>query len=413
MPGRLKSARIALLQLVGGSAIAQAIPLLLSPFLTRLFGPEEYGLLAIVSSVAALISVVAAGRYDLALIEPRDNASAQALLVGATGLTLIVATVVLTITIATVFAGDFLLARSDVRIALLAAPAAACLSLYGILLAWLNRSGDFRGMAIARVINGAGSAIAALALGIFGFISAGLLAGFFIGLLTAIVFQLYRSWPSELAVSRVAVLATMKEYCRYPQFLIPATAAGTIASEAPILVFMRYFDSVATGFFSLAIRVVAAPLSLIGNAIGEVYRKHAVDEFNANGNCRLLFVKSFSALAIIGLMPWAILFFYGPELFAIIFGEAWRQAGEFSVYLSFMVYFQLLSTPLANTIILNHSQKKDMLLQFGRMVMALSALAVGVFREDIELAIMLYSAVFSMYYMAHSYLQFRAASGLK
>jgi hypothetical protein len=78
-----------------------------------------------------------------------------------------------------------------------------------------------------------------------------------------------------------------------------------------------------------------------------------------------------------------------------------------------MVYFQLLSTPLANTIILNQSQNKDMFLQIGRMVFGVAALAIGVIERNVELSLALYSFVFSCYYIAHSYLQYRAASGLK
>jgi len=413
MPSRLKSARKALFQLAGGSALAQAIPLMLSPILTRIYGPEDYGFLAILSSSAALIGVVAAGRYDLALIEPRDPSVARALLAGSTILTILVTSLIFAVTVGLVLGQPELFIGLEVSAFMLAAPAAACLAFYSILLAWLNRLGDFRGMAVARVINGAGNAGVALCLGLLGYVSGGLVAGLFAGLLVAIAYQWQRTRSDENLVSRAPLVATLKDYRRYPQYLIPGTAAGTIASEAPVFVFMRFFDSTVTGFFSLAVRTVSAPLSLVGNAIGEVYRKHAVDEFNTNGNCRTLFLKSLSALAIVGLVPWLVLFFYGPDLFALIFGESWRRAGEFCVYLSFMVYFQLLSTPLANTIILNQSQNKDMFLQIGRMVFGVAALVIGVIERNVELSLALYSFVFSCYYIAHSYLQYRAASGLK
>src|SRR5579859_7537402 len=50
-----------------GAAGGQAVSLLLSPLLTRLYSPQEFGTLSVFSAIIAILSVVAALRYELAL----------------------------------------------------------------------------------------------------------------------------------------------------------------------------------------------------------------------------------------------------------------------------------------------------------------------------------------------------------
>jgi O-antigen/teichoic acid export membrane protein len=112
-----------------------------------------------------------------------------------------------------------------------------------------------------------------------------------------------------------------------------------------------------------------------------------------------------------GVIPFATLFFGGEYLFSIVFGSEWAEAGRLSKYLSFMIYFQLISTPLAFTISFNKSQKHDMILQFFRLSGSVLSFFVGYKLNSYTLSIAFYSAVFSLYYIMHSYIQYRAACG--
>jgi O-antigen/teichoic acid export membrane protein len=48
--------------LVGGTAVGQAIVVLASPILTRLYTPEDFGVLAVYASLLGILSTVAALR---------------------------------------------------------------------------------------------------------------------------------------------------------------------------------------------------------------------------------------------------------------------------------------------------------------------------------------------------------------
>ncbi len=54
-----------------GTAVAQIIPILMLPVLTRIFTPQEFGDLAVASAIAALGVIFATGRYEFSLMQAK------------------------------------------------------------------------------------------------------------------------------------------------------------------------------------------------------------------------------------------------------------------------------------------------------------------------------------------------------
>jgi len=67
----------ATLTLLAGGVLAQALPLLLGPWLTRLYRPAEFGHYTVFAAVAANLAVVACARYEFALPLARSDAEAR------------------------------------------------------------------------------------------------------------------------------------------------------------------------------------------------------------------------------------------------------------------------------------------------------------------------------------------------
>ena len=64
------------LTLMTGTTIAQAIPIAISPILTRIYTPEDFGVFALYMSIASIIAVLATGRYELAIMLPKKDEDA-------------------------------------------------------------------------------------------------------------------------------------------------------------------------------------------------------------------------------------------------------------------------------------------------------------------------------------------------
>ena len=66
--------------LVGGTAFAQALMVLVLPLLTRLYTPEDFSVLAVYSSILGIVSVAACLRLEIAIPLPQRDEDAANLL---------------------------------------------------------------------------------------------------------------------------------------------------------------------------------------------------------------------------------------------------------------------------------------------------------------------------------------------
>ena len=69
------------LTLMLGTTIAQAIPIIISPILTRIYSPEEFGSLILFMSIVSILSVIVSLRYEKAIVQPLSDEDAISLVV--------------------------------------------------------------------------------------------------------------------------------------------------------------------------------------------------------------------------------------------------------------------------------------------------------------------------------------------
>ena len=64
------------LTLMTGTTIAQAIPIAITPILTRIYTPEDFGVFAIFIAITSIFSVIVNWRYDIAIMLPKKDEEA-------------------------------------------------------------------------------------------------------------------------------------------------------------------------------------------------------------------------------------------------------------------------------------------------------------------------------------------------
>ena len=149
----------ATLTLLAGGALAQGLPLLLGPLLTRLYAPAEFGAYHLFAAVAANVAVVACARYEFALPLARSDDEARALV--AVCLRLLVATTVLATLASAAWAVSV-----GASWPLWLGPAVAALGLASLATLAATRARRFRALAAARVVQHGGGAAARPAAGV-------------------------------------------------------------------------------------------------------------------------------------------------------------------------------------------------------------------------------------------------------
>ena len=398
--------------LMTGTALAQFLSILISPLLTRVFSPEDFGLYGLYSSIVAILCVFSTGRYDLAIFEPKENRDANSLFIISVLISLIFF-IILNVIIFLI--GDslgLLLNQPEINYWLFFIPISVfSVSFATLLNNWVNRFEQFKLMSLARIINVIVMSSISLSIGYFLDYNYGLIIGYLIGQI--ILFGILFNWGNSInfQINFKELQKVSKEYFHYPKFLIPATFSSEVSGNLPIILFTKLFSLTVAGYYMLASRVVTLPFQFIGNSIGEVYRQKSSQEFAKIGNCRQIYLETLKKLFFLAIITFLFLFLFSVPIFKFVFGENWEIAGLFSKYLSFMVFFQIISTPLAHTIIFNKSQKYDMYLQFFRVIFSTISIFTGFYLNDYLISIKMYALTFSLYYIAHSLIQYRASIG--
>lgn len=398
--------------LISGTGIAQAIPIAISPILTRLYSPKDFGLLGLYISICSMLGIMGSLRYDAAIIQADNDQEAKQLVIVSFISTFLFSVLLLLIVLFFNESLALLLNNLEIRNWLFSVPLTVFLvSAFYITSFWLNKKKRFLDMSINRVINKSTDSALSLLLGIIGVLRQGLLLGYIIGQFVMISLLFKKIRKDNFVFNKKRARLVIRKYIAYPKYYLPSTILSEISSNVFLILMSIFYGGIITGFYSLVFRVTYLPLGLIGNSIGEVYRQKANEYYLEHGNCKALFFKTFKTLFIIGLLPLVVLFFFGEYLFVFVFGEEWKIAGEIAKYFSFLIFFQFISTPLSFTIFLNKSQKQEMILQLLRTVFTILSVVIGHYYNDYMLAIIIMVVVYCIYYIFNSLLQYRAAIG--
>jgi O-antigen/teichoic acid export membrane protein len=324
-----------ILTMVTGTALAQAIPLLVSPLLTRLYTPADFGVLSAVVAAAGILSVVSTLRYELAIVLPKDEAGAANL--AAIALAAMVALCITTTILIAGFpdAAHHILSRAS-SYALVVPLLTALLSFSQLLSTAANREREYVTIATGSVLQQIVAALFSIGAGFAALPVNGLIVGRLSGYAIACVYYVRRlasileRWVG--LVERPKLFEEATTYRQFPFFNVPYSLVGSISREFLILAFTAMHQAEAAGYYGLARSVLTAPIGFLSTSLSQVFYKEAAVSIGTPEFKRLTLnmLRYFGA----GLLPFFVLgWFWAPDVFQLVFGTHWREAGNFAALL--------------------------------------------------------------------------------
>jgi len=397
-----------------GTVLAQIIPIVISPILTRIYTPDDYGVFGVYMSIVSICVTIASARYELAIFIPKNLDDSRRILVISIFLSAIFSSILFLIILISKEIIIEYLNLKDLGILILTIPVIVFfISVYQNYMYWLNKIKNYRNLNFFRIITSALQSFFNLIFGFFHFKNGGFILSLIISqsIVTFFSFRNIKSFFKHNNIHRLKLL--ILKYKNFPLFSLPSTLSGEIGAQIPVILLSYYFSQAITGYYILATKIIALPFSVLGNSIATVYRQEAIEEYNLNGNCKKIYIKTLQKLSIISICPVFIIMFGSEFFFPFYFGVKWIIAGKMASYLSVLVFFQLVSSPMADTILFINGQKIDLLLQFVRLVFSILSFVIGGLFDNYELAIILFTITYSVYYMSHSLIQYKVARGDK
>ncbi|WP_345988255.1 oligosaccharide flippase family protein [Sulfurimonas sp. HSL1-2] len=393
-----------------GSSVAQAIPIAISPVLTRIYSPQDFGLFAVFVAVVALFSAIAGGRYEMAVLLPDSDEDALSILALAALLVTGVSIVLLLLTVLFGAQVSALVPEAGLDVWLYWVPPAVFLTaFFNLMTAYGNRLGDYTLIAKATVLKSIILAAVQIGLGVMKSGAFGLIAGQIVSNFAATVRMIMRGvdLKSMQRVSWSSMKRLALSHANFPKYQVPHVFLNTFSSQLPVYLFSTFFTASIVGLYALGTRVVFGPAMIISASMAKVFNAEAAALRNTQGDVHGLAVNLSRKSALVLAGPFALFVLFAPELFSLIFGEQWREAGVYTQILSPWLFMVFIVSMIAYIPNLYAQQKTALRIEIVYSLLRLASLGAGALYGDVYLALALFSAsgvvmlTFNLFWMLH------------
>lgn len=370
--GSRRSALFGVTAILSGTMIGQVATFFALPILSRLYSPEQFGVLAMISSLCAISLPVALLRLDGASVLPADDRDVAPLMV-ASAVALAVVAVLLAVMVGFTSLGD---SSREGGTGFLVWAVPATLILMGtmsFLSALAVRSRHYSRVASRNTIQSLGITASQLAfapphhiLPMNGLVL-GTISGSALG--TAALSPYGRRYWRRCHVAEP--WEAVRKYWRFPTIFAPTAALTLAAQQGPILLATYCFTTSAAGQVAMAERIVAVPLALVGTAIGTVFEGEMSRKIRDGRSGKMrLYLRTSGMLALVGTLLGAGLFILAPTLFPSLLGDDWHEAA---------IIAQMMALVAATRVVLNPTRRILQLLERATATLCLEVARISLF----------------------------------
>lgn len=386
------------LMLLSTSTMAQVISFAVYPLLTRLYTPEDFGVVNVLLLVAGFIGIISTGRYEPAFVLEKDDKSVKSLLQ------------------LVIFMNFALFAVGQVVLTVFAHPIASLFHTSGDMERWLPvvpimgllaglwqcmndfcvRQKAYKAIGTYNMVRSSANAGLKLAFGYAGMLRSGLVVSTILAYFAALFVPIVRlrEWfRNFFVIDKVRMREMAVKYANFPKFELPNAVANMLAGNLPMILLPFFFGMDEIGMFSLALTLGFCPVGLFTGSMDQVLYKNMVEKYHRNESLKPLVFKFCRNTALV-LLPFFLLFFFIAEwFFSVVFGATWVQSGVYFKIMLPWFFMQTLTASLVSIPKIFFKQRTAMLIGFVYILFRIVALFVGVWKQDFTLAIICFSVV--------------------
>lgn len=334
---------------MSGTAVAQAIGFALSPVISRLFSPSDFGIFGTFGAVTGTIASVATLEFATTIVLPKDKKDAINLFFISC---LCTSAITLFCLLACLLAPTFILNFLHIPTAWILLLLVLAIFFTGLTAScqnWCVRAKAFNHTSASQVIRSLSSNGIQLGMGyckggalslIFASVIADIIA--LINLCKVLIPELKAS-HHEIKCDRMKQLA--KEYRDFPIYMAPMELMGALSNGLPVLLLTHYYGLVVAGSFAFGGRILSAPMQLVTRAFRQVFYQKASETEHRNGRLLPLYIKTTLGLFALAALPSLVLIIWAPQLFSWLFGARWYTAGEYARFLVLWLVMMFCNPP--------------------------------------------------------------------
>ncbi len=391
------------LTLMIGTTIAQAIPIVISPILTRIYTPKDFGVLALFLAISTIFGSIANARYEIAIMLPKKDEDAINIFALGFIINCFISLILLVLVI--LFNSYFttFLENKEIISWLYFVPIAVFfIGLFNLLNYFNNRRKNYKDLRNATILKSIILAVVQLSVGFVKSGADGLISGSIVSNIFAnmkLIKNITKDKNLMTKISKFKMIFLAKRYKNFPKYNLPSTLSDTITQQLPFLMIPKIFSLSISGYFSLSQKLIVLPSSLIAKSISQVYfQKITENKNNKIANMPIL-VNTIKKLFLIALPITILIFLFAPYLFEIIFGKEWTISGEIAKYLSLIFLITFVVSTLSITLVVYEKLKILAIWQYLYLISSLIFYSIC-FNFNFSLE------VFLFYFVIHEYIMY-------
>ncbi|MCZ2394034.1 MAG: oligosaccharide flippase family protein [Chitinophagales bacterium] len=371
-----------------GLLFAQIINFLFALVLPRIYAPEDFALFGLFLSSVMILFEIVNFRLDHALMLPNIEEESIYIYRKAIFYGFILAFIVLLIGIVTYF--NSWLTEGNYIIFWIA----LSIFLQGIIqptFSFCNRIQSYTIMNIARIGQAIGMGLVSCIPYFIYESKVWLIEGFVFGQFIVIIVL----YPVIFRNFKLPILKknySLASYSSFPKYGVWSSLLNTISRNSVVYLLNFFFVPYYVGLYTFNNKLIQAPLSLVTSSIGQVFFR---DASQTKTQLELKSLSDFTQkiLTIIAIAPICILWIWGPDIFEILFGKEWREAGEIARYLSLWYGTSLIVTPLSMLIDIKAKLKWELSYNILFFIFRVSSLCIVAYFGNFKWTIIIFGLV--------------------
>lgn len=381
-----------------GGVLTQAIGIFALPVLGRLFSPAAFGVQTAFLAAVTILASVSTLKYELAIMLPGDDRDAAALLV-----LNVVILCLFTLAVGGIvtFSGEWILGLpnlGDMKSVLWLVP-------LGVLLTggtnalnyWMLREKRFGSITGVRLTGKTTQTVAAIGAGAAGWATGGALVlsrivenACYAGCYAVFAVRRAREIFRGVSLSRVKTLAL--RYIQFPLYTSWSGLLNTVSLTLPAFLVVLLFGTTAGGYYGQALALIQVPMFFVGDSIRDVLFPWASSRKASGEDIAPFLDLTARRLVTLITFPAAVVLLIGPEVFTVVLGPEWAEAGVYSRILTPWMFLGFISMPLG-VLLYVHERQRALLVYNILLILArcVTLLVAGMLGCGIEAALLLFS----------------------
>lgn len=385
-----------------GTFGAHGVSIVFAPLITRLYGPDTFGVFGTFNALLAVLVPIAALALPIAIVLPSSDSEAAAI----GRLSAMVSLAITMVLVAVLYViGDQILWQLSMEsignYVILLPLAMLAAAITQIFRQWMIRRNQFRklanlGILHALVVNAAivvsgllyPFALALIVITVVG-------QGFYALLLSRTV-----KWYKQSSSPR-NYRELLQRYREFPLYRAPQDFINAISQSMPIVLMASLFGASPAGLYALAKLVMGVPSALLGTAMRDVFYPKVTRMAQSGACIDRLIIRATIGLAVIGILPFALVVVFGPQMFSWMFGDDWDIAGQYARWLALFFFFNFINKPSVAAVPVLGIQRGLLIYEvFSTGGKVLGLIAGYHFFQDDVLAVALFSFIGMVAYVA-------------